>query len=350
MKTGVHLIVLASLMLPAIAQSPAAAPAPELEPGQKLDDKAVVFDLDGKPHKLRDLLGKVTVVNFHSIKSAPQREADARLQELEKSYGKRGVSFLHINSNADEVGLKPQKPSADPRSPKPYSRLRKHLDKHKLDLRMFADHHNRVADRLGALTTPHVFVFSQDGTLIYRGCIAYNERTLLVDALDKLVAGKAVQPHEHYPFGSAISRAEARTTAEHHTVVMDDIMLAHKTALREDKLLLYSFSGFNCASCRIMEDAIFTKDEVQAVMRKHVVESRLHTDAQRHLTDDQFAANRRMQKQLAKNFTNPYYVVVDPGTGKTVGTFELSGGWDSWQPKWMKFVGDTAKQAGRRVE
>lgn len=365
MKVRVRLIVLASLMLPAVAQQPQTrppapnakgshavagrAPVAGLELGQRLDGNAVVIDLNGKPCRLAELLSKVTVINFHSTQSKTQREADAHLATLQREHAKNGVGFVHLNSNATEIGLRAQQTAATDKagSPKPYARLRNYLDQHKLPFRMFADHHNRVADALGAVTTPHVFVFADNGTLIYRGLAKDHDHNHLSEVLTKLVAGTKVKPFESRAHGNAISRAKARTTAKRHTIVTDDISLAKTTSRRAGKLLIYNFTGFNCGSCRMMEQVVFTKESVSALMRTHVVESRLHCDTQNVLTADQLAANRKLQADLAKTKATPFYVAVHQTTGETLGTFSLTGSFDKWPAQWTAFVTDMAEKAGR---
>ena len=371
MKRAAHLIVLASLMLPAVAQQPPREPqepqgkpaagaskAPlareqaELALGQRLDGSVVVVDLDGKPCKLQDLLGKVTVLNFHATQSKSQREADAHFATLQDDYQQHDVAFLHINSNATEIGLRAQRPAANQAgdkagSPKPYARIHDYLRKHKLPFRVFADHHNRLADALGALTTPHVFVFAGDGTLVYRGPAIRAEHKYLSDVLAKLVAGAKVKPLEALPLGNAISRVKAPTKALSPTVVVDDALLAHKTALREGKLLLYNFTAFNCMSCRVMESTVFQEPASRELMGMHLVEARLHTDTQSTMSKQQFANNRKLQMDLTAMRNNPMYVVVNPATGEKLGTFKLSGDFGTWGTKWRTFVTEVATKAGR---
>ena len=370
--------MLASLMLPAVAQQPPrktrqpprkiqlpprtppirSVKAPQasqkagLELGQRLDGSAVVIDLDGKPCTLQDLLGKVTVLNFHATRSKSQREADAHFATLQGDYQEHDVAFLHINSNANEIGLRAQRPAANEAvgkadSLKPYARIRDYLRKHKLPFRVFVDHHNRLADALGALTTPHVFVFSGDGTLVYRGPTAHGEHEHLKDVLAKLVAGAKVKPFEALPLGNAISRAKAPAKALSPTVVVDDAMLAQKTALREGKLLLYNFTGFNCMSCRLMESTVFQEAASRELMGMHVVEARLHTDVQSTMSKQQFANNRKLQMELTAMRSNPMYVAVNPATGEKLGTFKLSGDISTWGTKWRRFVTEVATKAGR---
>lgn len=133
-----------------------------------------------------------------------------------------------------------------------------------------------------------------------------------------------------------------------HTVLVDaDEKDAIAAAVTEGKLLLYAFTGFNCGTCRIMEERTFRADGVREAMRTNLVELRLHTDAQANLNDERFAANRALQERLAKTRGIPCYVVVDPANGAVVDTFRLDGGFGTWKDKWLEFVTDVAKETGR---
>lgn len=135
--------------------------------------------------------------------------------------------------------------------------------------------------------------------------------------------------------------------ARGHTVIADDRAEAIATARAEDKLLLYSFTGFNCASCRGMEANVFRDPAVAATMKTHFVESRHHVDTQNTLTDAQFTANRKLQADLAGTMAMPYFVVVDPGSGETISEHELSGGPGEWTERWREYLGETLRRAGR---
>ena len=96
-----------------------------------------------------------------------------------------------------------------------------------------------------------------------------------------------------------------------------------------------------------MENAIFLRPAVAGIMQKHFVEARHHTDTQNTLTEAQLAANRKLQEELAHTMANPFYVVVDAKTGKTIGTHELSGGPNAWEGNWVAFLQQMMKAAGR---
>jgi hypothetical protein len=68
-----------------------------------------------------------------------------------------------------------------------------------------------------------------------------------------------------------------------------------------------------------MEDDVFLRPAVAGLMKQGFVEARLHVDIQKHLTKEQFARNKELQKQFTTTRAMPIFVVVDPKTGKELG-------------------------------
>lgn len=98
-----------------------------------------------------------------------------------------------------------------------------------------------------------------------------------------------------------------------------------------------------------MEEKVFPSPAVAELMKKHLIEARLHTDSQNTLSDEQFATNKKAQADIAGTIANPYFVVVDPKTGQKLAEFKLSGGFAQWGEKWQKFVADVVGKAGRAL-
>lgn len=96
-----------------------------------------------------------------------------------------------------------------------------------------------------------------------------------------------------------------------------------------------------------MENSIFLLPAVAGLMQEHFVESRHHTDLQSTLTAEQFAANRKLQAEMARTSANPFYIVVDPHTGKKLGEHALSGGPNAWEGNWTAFLREMLQAAGR---
>ena len=96
-----------------------------------------------------------------------------------------------------------------------------------------------------------------------------------------------------------------------------------------------------------MENNIFLRPAVAGIMKASFVEARHHTDIQNTLTEAQFAANRKLQEEIAVTKANPYFVVVDPKTGKKISEHALSGGPNAWEGNWIEFLQQTLAKAGR---
>ena len=198
------------LCLPLFAQEPAKEPpkpaekaeqqAPKtLQLGARVDGKTTLSDIDGKPVLAHEFMGKITVVNFYSIQCPVQAAWDSRLADIQKEFEGQGVVLLHIDSNVGEIGETPPAPEGDA---KPYEKVRAHLKEKGLPFRVLADHGNKIADYFEARTTPHVFVFGQDGRLVYKGLVdddqknrnAEKRNNYLRDVVGKLLKNEKVEP------------------------------------------------------------------------------------------------------------------------------------------------------------
>jgi hypothetical protein len=198
---------------PAVPAASAAAPAKPLQLGARLDGSLTLLDLDGKPVKAHDQMGKITVVNFYSIQCPIQRAWDKRLAQIQQDFAAQGVQFLHIDSNATEIGAAP--PAADAKD-SPYAKVKQHLVDSQLPFRVLVDHGNVVADAFDARTTPHVFVFGKDGRLVYKGLVDDDQKdrradarnNYLRDVLGALAKGEAVEPKATKEEGCSIKRVK----------------------------------------------------------------------------------------------------------------------------------------------
>ena len=202
--------------------APAAADKPVqtkvLQLGQRMNGQTTLTDIDGVPVKAHDLMGKVTVVNFWSTQCPIQKAWDQRLAQIQKDFEGQGVVFLHIDSNVTEIGEAPQKAEGDK---KPYANIRDHLKEKGLPFRVLVDHGNKVADFMGANTTPHIYVFAADGKLVYKGLVdddqkdknADKRQNYLRDVLGKLTKNEKVEPSETKEQGCTIKRVKVAAPA-----------------------------------------------------------------------------------------------------------------------------------------
>ena len=92
---------------------------------------------------------------------------------------------------------------------------------------------------------------------------------------------------------------------------------AREIAKAENRPILIDFTGVNCANCRLMERRVLPKPEVVSLLKKFVT-IQLYTDFVpiASITADQREeladANKIRLLNLAKDNTNPFYVVLTP--------------------------------------
>lgn len=73
-----------------------------------------------------------------------------------------------------------------------------------------------------------------------------------------------------------------------------------------------------------MEDTVFPRPAVAGILGQDYIEARIHTDHR-----EKGAEHRKLQSDMVGFVSAPYYVVVDPKTGKKLAEHKLSGSdWD----------------------
>lgn len=207
------------LALPLIAQdkkpdAPAAQETKKSEPyklGATVDENITLKDIDGKELKLKDLRGKVVFIHFWSMNCPYEVKADPKVAALEKKWAGKDVAVLAINSNSTEIGATP------PADLAAFDPIRKHLkDVRKIEMRVFADHGNKVADMFGAKSTPHCFVLDKKGVLVYAGGLDDDgngdkgeaAQQYVRDAVEATLEGKEVKVKESKHYGCSITRVK----------------------------------------------------------------------------------------------------------------------------------------------
>ncbi|MDX2034699.1 MAG: redoxin domain-containing protein [Blastocatellia bacterium] len=170
-------------------------------------------DLAGRPHALKDHRGRTVVAVFLSTECPFSNAYHERLRAIAADYAGRGVDVLGINAHPDES----------------LEQIREHAKRNRLTFPILKDEGSRVADSYGATRTPEVFVIDAAGALRYHGRIdnskdlARIQRNDLREALDELLAGKAVSVAETKSFGCPVKmvRKPAAATAEERTASLD---------------------------------------------------------------------------------------------------------------------------------
>lgn len=164
------------------------SPAPDFE----------LNDLTGKPHALKSPRGKLTVVAFLSARCPISNAYKDRIKAIAEDYSKQGVAFFAINASADE--------SVD--------EVRAHAEANNFNFIILKDEGNVIADAYAAERTPKVYVIDAEGVLRYQGRIDNSQNPRLVkrndlrEALDELLAGKAVSIASTQALGCILKRTE----------------------------------------------------------------------------------------------------------------------------------------------
>jgi peroxiredoxin len=155
-------------------------------------------DTNGKDHSLFQYAGNFVVLEFWSFKCPVSLAYRERMRELESRFRPRGVVFLAIESNRNET-------------PAEVARNAENL---KMSYPVLLDTDGTVAERMGATHAPSVFILDRSGVLRYRGAIDNNRMpgqggrvAYAEDALDALLAGRAVPTPETREFGCTIRRS-----------------------------------------------------------------------------------------------------------------------------------------------
>jgi hypothetical protein len=89
-----------------------------------------------------------------------------------------------------------------------------------------------------------------------------------------------------------------------------------------------------------MEQDVFPAPKIAALLEPGFVEARLHTD---HPNAEKGDQNRKRQMAMVGYVAAPYYLVVDPKTGKELARHTLSG--SSWEADFAAFLQKAQEQA-----
>ena len=189
------LLVVALAAISSIGRTANELPAPPAI-GTVIDDFKLP-DADGKQHSLKALAGsKGAVILFIATKCPVSNAYNDRMEKLAEDYQARGVNVVGINSNMTE----------------PAAEVKSHATEKGLKFTILKDDGNKIADRFGASHTPEAYVLDANMKLVYHGRIDNSQRPEgitsndLRDALDELLAGKAISKTGGAAFGCSIKR------------------------------------------------------------------------------------------------------------------------------------------------
>lgn len=177
-----------------------------------IDEKAPDFELtaaDGKTYILSDFKGRHVVLEWVNFGCPFVRKHydSGNMQALQKTYTDSGVVWLSISSSA-------------PGKQGHYTgeALQAQLKKEKVvPTAYLVDETGKVGHLYGALTTPHMYVISPEGRLVYAGGIDNIKSTKVADipkatnyvaeALDCCLAGTEISQKTTAPYGCSVKYA-----------------------------------------------------------------------------------------------------------------------------------------------
>lgn len=180
----------------------AAAPAQKSagSVGRKIENFELTDHLGGKRTLAEFSEKRLVVVAFLGVECPLAKLYAHRLSKLQREYEPRGVAFLGVDSNAQDS----------------FTELAAFARSQSVDFPLLKDVRQAVADRFGAERTPEVFVLDADRVVRYQGRVDDQwgvgymrdkpQREELRGALDRLLAGKAVETPRTEAVGCIIGR------------------------------------------------------------------------------------------------------------------------------------------------
>ncbi len=162
-----------------------------------------VKDTDGNESELMSHAGDNGLLVIFSCNTCPFVVAwEDRYNEVKEFADAAGVGTVLINSNED-FRDEDDSPEA----------MAAHAAELGYTMPYLVDEHHKIADDFRAKTTPHVFFFDAEGTLVYRGAIDDNyedqsavESYYIKDALAAFQAGETINPETTKALGCSIKR------------------------------------------------------------------------------------------------------------------------------------------------
>jgi peroxiredoxin len=170
--------------------------------GQQAPDFRSLPGVDGERYSLANFAHKNLLIVAFICTGCPTVKAnEGRLVALQTKYREAGVQLVAINAN---------NPYLSP--PDTFDEMVLRAHNKQFNFPYLKDADGAVAERFGAISTPHVFVFDAARRLVYKGRIddkrdpARATYSDLENALSDVFAGIPIKVPETQPFGCAIVR------------------------------------------------------------------------------------------------------------------------------------------------
>ena len=163
-------------------------------------------DTKGKKHSLADYKGRFVVLEWinHGCPYVKKHYESGNMQNLQTWAAKKDVAWLSVCTSAE--GKQGHMSSAE------WNETLKATKSAPLAVLLDVD--GKTGKAYGAKTTPHMYVISPEGTLIYKGAIddkpTYKQedvpgaKNYVRAALDEAMAGKPVSTASTQPYGCSV--------------------------------------------------------------------------------------------------------------------------------------------------
>ena len=176
--------------------------ATELKIGNNMPNSDYLLnEISGNQITLNEIKGKNGTLIIFSCNTCPWviRWED-RYVEIAKSYLKRGIGMIAINSNVAKFN-----------GDDSLNKMKKHAKEKKYNFPYAQDPKAKLAYAFGATKTPHVYLFDDKDNLVYRGAIDDNardasnvEEPFLTNALDQLLSDQKIRKSTSKAIGCSI--------------------------------------------------------------------------------------------------------------------------------------------------
>jgi thioredoxin-related protein len=178
------------------------AVAGELDLGSEMPLAEIkMADVSGKNVSLKDAMGENGLLVVFSCNTCPWVDAwEDRYISVSKLSQKKDVGMIAINPNQGSRN------KGDGMND-----MQSRAKKAKYDFYYTLDKESKLASAFGATRTPHIYLFNNKGTLVYRGAIDDNarrpkkvENPYLMDAINAMVAGEKINTASTKALGCGI--------------------------------------------------------------------------------------------------------------------------------------------------
>jgi len=197
------LLAMATLFI-TLAPAAVNAQQAQLNPGAKLPAEGVVLrNAHGKPTSLKEAAKENGLLVMFSCNTCPFVIKNQGMTKKTMEYATaHKIGMVIINSN------EAQRSDADG-----FDAMKAYANTQQYTVPYLVDENSKLADLFGANHTPEVFLFNNQGILVYKGAMNDNpgnpaeyKKMFIEEAINNMIAGKPVDPATTKSVGCSIKR------------------------------------------------------------------------------------------------------------------------------------------------